>query len=184
MPPERATPADGKPNPASVAGSRRYDFAIGFDTGWLSHSGEIPGFNTQIAYLPKEKITIVVFANADIAGADGNPAPTIFRALTKVVTSGNPVGEAVSVAVGIGPTLALMGPTSGIDVLLAAINSLEESEREELFRQLEQERLAALASSDDTNARFFESLVLVRDHLGEARQGLALHGRNPREDVA
>jgi D-alanyl-D-alanine carboxypeptidase len=78
-----------QPNPASVAGSRRYDFAIGFDTGWLSHSGEIPGFNTQIAYLPKRKATIVVFANADIAGADGNPAPTIFRALTKVVAPDN-----------------------------------------------------------------------------------------------
>jgi D-alanyl-D-alanine carboxypeptidase len=78
-----------KPNPASVAGSRRYDFAIGFDTGWLSHSGEIPGFNTQIAYLPEEKITIVVFANADIAGPEGNPAPTIFRALTQVVAPDN-----------------------------------------------------------------------------------------------
>jgi D-alanyl-D-alanine carboxypeptidase len=82
------------PNPASRAGSRAYLFAVGIDNGWLSHSGEIPGYNTQIAYLPKDKITIVVLANADIANTDGpNPAPSIFNALAGVIAPNNRPGQ-------------------------------------------------------------------------------------------
>jgi CubicO group peptidase (beta-lactamase class C family) len=52
------------------------------------HSGELPGFNTQIAYLPARRVAIVVMANADIATAAGNPAPAIFNALAGVVAPG------------------------------------------------------------------------------------------------
>ncbi len=78
------------PNPASAAGGRAYLFALGLDHGWLGHEGQIPGYNTQIAYLPKLKATIVVIANADISDARVvNPVAAIFRALARVVAPGN-----------------------------------------------------------------------------------------------
>ncbi|MDW5598401.1 serine hydrolase domain-containing protein [Conexibacter stalactiti] len=77
-----------QPNPASASGGRAYAFAIGKAKGWLMHSGELPGFNTQIAYLPARRLSIVVMTNADIATAAGNPAPAIFNALAQVVAPG------------------------------------------------------------------------------------------------
>ena len=77
-------------NPHSVRGVRSYCFAVGNDNGWLAHSGELPGYNTQIAYLPSLDATIVVMANADIAGTDGqNPAVAGFKALAGVVAPNN-----------------------------------------------------------------------------------------------
>ncbi|HEY8583094.1 MAG TPA: serine hydrolase domain-containing protein [Capillimicrobium sp.] len=74
-----------QPNPHSAAGGREYDFAIGNDHGWLAHDGQIPGYNTQVAYLPKLDATIVVMANSDIASATGTIAPQVFTALAKVI---------------------------------------------------------------------------------------------------
>jgi D-alanyl-D-alanine carboxypeptidase len=78
-----------EPNPASVSGVRSYNFAVGTDNGWLAHDGQIPGFNTQVAYLPSEDITIVVLTNADVTGASGIPAPTIFKALASTIAPAN-----------------------------------------------------------------------------------------------
>ena len=85
-----------QPNPASVAAGREYDFAIGRDHGWITHSGEVPGYNTQFGYLPKLKATVVVFTNTDMEnpgdGAPGTipaPAPTLLSALAKVIAPQN-----------------------------------------------------------------------------------------------
>lgn len=72
-------------NPASKVGNKEYDFAIGEDNSWVLHDGEIPGYNTQLAYLPKGDISIIVMANSDIETASGVPAPVIFDALGAVV---------------------------------------------------------------------------------------------------
>lgn len=77
-----------QPNRASARAGRAYAFAIGTAGGWLLHSGEVPGFNTQIAYLPARRTAIVVLANADLPGPTGNPAPTIFNALAGAVAPG------------------------------------------------------------------------------------------------
>ncbi len=74
-----------KPNPHSARGGRAYLFGLGRAKGWLLHSGELPGYNTQIAYLPRRRLSIVVLTNADIGGATGNPAPTIFNALAATI---------------------------------------------------------------------------------------------------
>jgi D-alanyl-D-alanine carboxypeptidase len=75
-----------RPNPASARGGLAYAFAVGRDTGWVLHSGELPGYNTQVAYLPARKLAVVVLVNADVADAEGrNPAPTIFTALRRVL---------------------------------------------------------------------------------------------------
>jgi D-alanyl-D-alanine carboxypeptidase len=76
-------------NPKSKAGGREYLFALGRDHGWLAHDGDIPGFNSQLAYLPQGDVTIVVLANSDIDTAAGPPAPVLFKALASVVTPHN-----------------------------------------------------------------------------------------------
>lgn len=78
-----------RPNPASVGGGRAYAFAIGTAGGWLMHSGVLPGYNTQVAYLPARRTAIVVLTNADIPGPGGAPAPAIFAALAQVVAPGS-----------------------------------------------------------------------------------------------
>lgn len=35
--------------------------------GWLLHTGELPGYNSIVAYLPKEKATLVILVNSEIA---------------------------------------------------------------------------------------------------------------------
>ncbi len=78
-----------RPNPSSARGDMAYAFAVGKDSGWVLHSGELPGYNTQVAYLPARKLAVVVLVNADVPGADGrNPAPAIFTALRRVVAPG------------------------------------------------------------------------------------------------
>lgn len=77
-----------QPNTFSARAGRAYAFGIGTAGGWLMHSGELPGYNTQIAYLPKRRLAIVVLANADLAGSAGNPAPAIFNALAQAIAPG------------------------------------------------------------------------------------------------
>ena len=63
-----AMPPEGTADAQRGIGGRwaRVRFAIGRDNGWLTHSGEVPGYNTQFGYLPKLKATIVVLTNTDI----------------------------------------------------------------------------------------------------------------------
>jgi hypothetical protein len=76
---------------ASESGGPEYNFALGTDHDWLTHSGDVPGYTTQVAYLPKKKkATIIVFTNTDIPNpSGGSPAPALFSALAKVVSPGN-----------------------------------------------------------------------------------------------
>ncbi len=79
-----------QPNPHSVGGGREYDFAIGRDHGWLTHDGEVPGFNSDFGYLPKLKAEVVVFVNTDIAAPNGDsPAKILLSALGQTVAPGN-----------------------------------------------------------------------------------------------
>jgi D-alanyl-D-alanine carboxypeptidase len=66
-----------------------YGIGIGIDHGWLGHTGELPGYNCSAYYLPDKKAVIVVMVNSDIPAGKNNPAPTIMKALTQVVTPGN-----------------------------------------------------------------------------------------------
>jgi D-alanyl-D-alanine carboxypeptidase len=69
---------------------RAYGLGIGIDNGWLGHTGELPGYNTAGYYLPAKDAVFVVEVNSDIAGPDkANPAPAIFKSLTKILTPGN-----------------------------------------------------------------------------------------------
>jgi D-alanyl-D-alanine carboxypeptidase len=78
-----------KPNPFSVAEGREYLFCLGDDHGWLLHTGDIPGYNTTIGYLPKKQAVIVVMANTDIEAGGALPTPAITTALAKVISPAN-----------------------------------------------------------------------------------------------
>jgi D-alanyl-D-alanine carboxypeptidase len=78
-----------KPNPYSVGEGREYLFCLGDDHGWLLHTGDIPGYNTTIGYLPKKKAVIVVMANTDIEAENSLPTPAVTTALAEVITPGN-----------------------------------------------------------------------------------------------
>jgi D-alanyl-D-alanine carboxypeptidase len=78
-----------KPNPYSVGEGREYLFCLGNDHGWLLHTGDIPGYNTTIGYLPKKKAVIVVMANTDIEARGDLPTPEITGALAEVISPGN-----------------------------------------------------------------------------------------------
>ncbi|HEY1977630.1 MAG TPA: serine hydrolase domain-containing protein [Candidatus Baltobacteraceae bacterium] len=68
----------------------KYGLGIGFDHGWLGHTGELPGYNTAAFYLPAQDATMVIEVNSDIPGPnDKDPAPALFRALTTIVTPNN-----------------------------------------------------------------------------------------------
>lgn len=58
---ERLEWADVSPNTAL----RHYGLGIGFDDGWLFHTGELPGYNSVVAYLPEEKAIFVCLINSD-----------------------------------------------------------------------------------------------------------------------
>jgi D-alanyl-D-alanine carboxypeptidase len=78
------------PNRASQQDGRSYLFALGADHGWLGHEGSIPGYNTELQYLPSRNATIVVLVNTDIGDSAGvSPASTIFSALARVIAPHN-----------------------------------------------------------------------------------------------
>jgi D-alanyl-D-alanine carboxypeptidase len=69
--------------------ARRYGMGIGQDHGWLGHTGELPGYNTAGFYLPSMGATIVIEVNSDVPIGKDNPAPMLFRAITKILTPDN-----------------------------------------------------------------------------------------------
>lgn len=67
----------------------KYGLGIGYDHGWLGHTGELPGYNTAAFYLPRLHATVVIEVNSDIPTNKKDPAPALFRDLTKIVTPKN-----------------------------------------------------------------------------------------------
>jgi len=45
---------------------KKYGLGIGFNHGWLTHTGELPGYNSVVAYLPEKKAILVCLINSDI----------------------------------------------------------------------------------------------------------------------
>lgn len=69
--------------------TRKYGLGIGSDQGWLGHTGELPGYNVGMYYLPTKDATIVVMVNSDISTDDIGPASALLRSLIKVVAPEN-----------------------------------------------------------------------------------------------
>lgn len=69
-----------RPNTHSTNGNSSYCFAVGTDNGWVAHAGTLPGYNTQVAYLPALDLTVVTAVNTDTECADGTlPAVKLFN---------------------------------------------------------------------------------------------------------
>ena len=73
-------------NTYSSKGERHYCFAVGRENGWIGHAGTLPGYNTQVSYLPERDITIVVMANSDMESKHGLPAVDAFELLAAAIT--------------------------------------------------------------------------------------------------
>jgi D-alanyl-D-alanine carboxypeptidase len=67
----------------------KYGLGIGYDHGWLGHTGELPGYNTAAFYLPSQDATVVILVNSDIGAHGGNPAPALFHAFATILTPNN-----------------------------------------------------------------------------------------------
>ncbi|WP_371384039.1 serine hydrolase domain-containing protein [Rhodococcus sp. GXMU-t2271] len=66
------------PNTATAA----YGLGLGDADGWLSHTGELPGFNTYFGYNQDTRDIILVAVNSDIPNAQNqNPAPAVVQKL-------------------------------------------------------------------------------------------------------
>jgi D-alanyl-D-alanine carboxypeptidase len=69
--------------------TKKYGLGIGDASGWLGHTGGLPGYNVTMYYLPPKDATIVVMVNSDISTNDVGPASAITDALIKIVTPEN-----------------------------------------------------------------------------------------------
>ncbi|WP_425383303.1 D-alanyl-D-alanine carboxypeptidase [Rhodococcus ruber] len=70
------------PNTATAA----YGLGLGDADGWLSHTGELPGFNTYFGYNQDTRDIILVAVNSDIPNAQNqNPAPAVVQKLQAVL---------------------------------------------------------------------------------------------------
>jgi D-alanyl-D-alanine carboxypeptidase len=57
-------------NQPPLKGNLSYGLGLVTDSGWLGHTGELPGFNTSVYYHPALDATMVVEVNSDIASGD------------------------------------------------------------------------------------------------------------------
>lgn len=74
---------------SSSVKDRKYGLGVGFDKGWLMHAGELPGYNSIVAYLPEQKVVMVLLVNSDIPTKEENkevsPAPFMFESVSKIL---------------------------------------------------------------------------------------------------
>ncbi len=69
----------------SLGTKKSYGFALGYYSGWIGHSGELPGYNTVAMYFPPKDAIIVIHSNSDL----NDPAQAILQAVTKILSPDN-----------------------------------------------------------------------------------------------
>lgn len=86
---ERLTWVTLPPNTAK----RKYGLGVGSNSGWINHTGSLPGYNCVVAYLPEKQAVFVVMINSDmdLVMKEKNVPLTdmVFEAVTKIVTPDN-----------------------------------------------------------------------------------------------
>lgn len=72
---------------------RKYGLGVGSNSGWINHTGSLPGYNCVVAYLPEKQAVLVVMINSDmdLVIKEKNVPLTdmVFEAVTKIVTPDN-----------------------------------------------------------------------------------------------
>jgi D-alanyl-D-alanine carboxypeptidase len=56
------------------------------NSGWIGHGGSISGYQTQLLYLPEQKITLAILTNTDFASGGNAPSSLLTAAITEVIT--------------------------------------------------------------------------------------------------
>ena len=83
---ERLTWVTLPPNTAK----RKYGLGVDSNSGWINHTGSLPGYNCVVAYLPEKQAVFVVMINSDmdLVIKEKNVPLTdmVFEADTKIVT--------------------------------------------------------------------------------------------------
>jgi D-alanyl-D-alanine carboxypeptidase len=69
--------------------SHTYGLGILNNHGWLGHNGSIPGYTSEVFYLPSQDATIVILASSDVAVDNKTPADALLNDLTRIVTPAN-----------------------------------------------------------------------------------------------
>jgi len=62
---------------------KKYGLAVGQTGGWTFHQGEIPGYNSIVAYLPTRDITVVALVNTSIV-KDTNTSTPVTNLLVRI----------------------------------------------------------------------------------------------------
>lgn len=68
---------------------KHYAFGIVYISGWLGHTGELPGYNTAMYYNPSIQTSIVVMTNTDVDFQTRAPAVVLLERLSEIFTPGN-----------------------------------------------------------------------------------------------
>jgi D-alanyl-D-alanine carboxypeptidase len=70
-----------------------YMLGLGFDNGWLMHTGTVPGYNTMVAYLPEKKAVFVCLINTDkdltVDAKTIRPVMLIFKKIAEIILPQN-----------------------------------------------------------------------------------------------
>lgn len=72
-----------------VTPDHTYGLGIAYNHGWLGHNGSIPGYTSEVDYLPSQDATLVLLVNSDIPVGTASPIAALFHALTQIVTPAN-----------------------------------------------------------------------------------------------
>lgn len=68
---------------------KHYAFGIVYISGWLGHTGELPGYNTAMYYNPSLQSSIVVIANTDVDFQHRAPAVVLLERLSEIFFPAN-----------------------------------------------------------------------------------------------
>lgn len=71
----------------------KYGLGVGFDRGWFIHTGELPGYTSVIAYLPKREAIVVCLVNSSdhikTDRTDLSPSIFIFKKIAGILFPNN-----------------------------------------------------------------------------------------------
>jgi D-alanyl-D-alanine carboxypeptidase len=65
---------------------KKYGLAIGKTGGWIFHQGELPGYNSVIAYLPEMDAVIVVLVNTSINPSGPTPVMDALKRISDLLS--------------------------------------------------------------------------------------------------
>lgn len=75
--------------PGGVPSPDNYGLGLFVASGWIGHSGSLPGYQSLALYLPQSRTTLVLLLNTDVQSKAGNPSNVVANAITRVISPGH-----------------------------------------------------------------------------------------------